>query len=297
MIAEFAEHRTLPVDGGNVAYRCAGRARGRDRGHDRVLVLAHGFLGSSLSWAHVVERLSQTRRILAIDLPGHGATCLQPDPSYYSMGAASHALAQILTAENVSSFDLWGYSMGGRFALAHSLDSPHKPDRVVLESTSAGIENETLRATRCALDEERAVTLERDGIQAFVDSWETLPLFASQTHAAPALLAAQRRIRLATKPQGAASSLRAMGTGTTPSCLGQLATLGMPTLLICGSLDEKFRAAAGAMATELLNGQQVIIDEAGHNVHLERPDHIVEVVEAFLRNPIDPSSESGRRKS
>lgn len=43
-------------------------------GAGRPLVLLHGFTGSTRSWQHVIPELAPHRRVIAIDLPGHGRT-------------------------------------------------------------------------------------------------------------------------------------------------------------------------------------------------------------------------------
>jgi pimeloyl-ACP methyl ester carboxylesterase len=57
----------------------------------------------------------------------------------------------------------------------------------------------------------------------------------------------------------------------------------MPTLLIAGDLDAKYRGLAGQMLAELPNARAAIVPGAGHTVHLEQPRAFVENVLEFLR--------------
>ncbi|MER2171883.1 MAG: alpha/beta fold hydrolase, partial [Psychrobacillus psychrodurans] len=48
----------------NIAYK--------EEGTGEVLLLIHGFCGSSGYWGEVIPMLSEKYRVIAIDLPGHG---------------------------------------------------------------------------------------------------------------------------------------------------------------------------------------------------------------------------------
>lgn len=270
----FLETQHLTIANHAVSYRAAGRGP--------VLVLAHGFLGSSVSWSQVVFAMARKRRIIALDLPGHGESWFEPTPEGHSMQEASDALSELLRIENIEGYDLWGYSMGGRFALYHALLGKHPPRRLVLESASAGIQDEGERKARAASDEALAKQIESDGMNSFVEQWEALPLFASQQLAAPQRLASQRQIRRSTRPEGAALSLRGMGTGTQAPCQALLGDLRAHTLVVSGALDAKFSEIASGLASGLRHALAIEVPGAGHNVHLEQTATMTKLVEAFL---------------
>ncbi|MGX7927774.1 alpha/beta fold hydrolase, partial [Tsuneonella sp. HG094] len=50
-----------------------------ERGTGRKLLLVHGLGGSSRSWSTVIDALSAERTVIAVDLPGHGATPAEHD--------------------------------------------------------------------------------------------------------------------------------------------------------------------------------------------------------------------------
>ena len=49
------------------------------RGAGPKLLLIHGLGGSWQSWSSILDGLSASRTVIAIDLPGHGATPAEPD--------------------------------------------------------------------------------------------------------------------------------------------------------------------------------------------------------------------------
>jgi 2-succinyl-6-hydroxy-2,4-cyclohexadiene-1-carboxylate synthase len=245
----------------------------RRSGSGDPLLMLHGFTGSGRIWDGFQFPGFQT---VAVDLLGHGDTDAPADPARYRIERAAADLADML---NESAFVL-GYSMGGRLALYFAL---HYPDRVrglILESASPGLQSEQERDARAASDFALADSIERDGVAAFVDQWERLPLFATQTRDQCAML---RPIRLAQRPHGLANSLRGMGTGVQPSLWGRLHAIAIPILILTGSLDAKYCTIGERMASLLPRAQQVIISDGGHTPHLEQRDAFGAAVQSFLR--------------
>ncbi|MEL7236954.1 MAG: alpha/beta fold hydrolase, partial [Chloroflexota bacterium] len=50
-------------------------------GEGDLLVLLHGFTGSSVNWQQHADAFSRRYRVLTIDLPGHGKTDSPDDPA------------------------------------------------------------------------------------------------------------------------------------------------------------------------------------------------------------------------
>lgn len=248
------------------------------------LVLLHGFTGSTETWAPLRAPLGAAHFTIAVDLPGHGRSTAPREPSRYGLDRLTGDLARALDTLGVERVALLGYSMGGRAAMRVALHHPDRVAALVLESASPGIADPVRRAERLAADAELADSIERDGMRAFVERWERLPLWESQrsmSDAARALLRAQRE---GNQPGGLANSLRGAGAGTDDSVLDRLATLHAPTLLLAGALDAPYVALARLMEHSLPHPRVAIVPDAGHAVHLERPEAYVAAVMAFLGN-------------
>jgi len=260
-----------------------------------TLVLLHGFTGSAASWgSHLDAFAASNMRVVAFDLHGHGQSDAPPDAQRYSM---EHCQADILAAlrelgVGANEAALLGYSMGGRIALYLALTGYFRA--LILESASPGLASADEREARLASDEVLAASIERDGVAAFVERWEHLPLFASQ-HALPArrreALHAQR---LCNSTMGLANSLRGVGLGAQPALHNRLAALDMPVLLISGELDQKFRVIAEQMAHLLPHVQWQSVQGAGHAVHLEQPAVFDDLVIAFSNECISNAVEADK---
>ena len=128
-------------------------------------------------------------------------------------------------------------------------------------------------------DHDLADNIEARGITWFVDYWERLPLWASQSDEQ---IEGQRSQRLANNPLGLANCLRAMGTGAQPNLWGALASLTLPACLVVGERDAKFRQINQAMRAAMPKTRMSIIPAAGHNCHLENPAAFCRELRSFI---------------
>ena len=95
---------------------------GIDRGQGRPLVLLHGLGMRHTAWAPVLDTLAASRRVIALDVPGFGATPPLPSDTAPTLGALATALRAELRARSVDApVDIAGNSMGGGIALALAL--------------------------------------------------------------------------------------------------------------------------------------------------------------------------------
>ncbi len=252
-------------------------------GTGRPLLLLHGFTGSAATWTPLIDALPPHFRAIAPDLIGHSLSDSPPDAERYRMERCVADLLALLDTLEVERADLLGYSMGGRVALHLASAAPERVGMLMLESSSPGIADAAERHARIAADEALADLIAREGLAAFVERWERLPLFASQAALPEATRARSHAQRLRNDPLGLANSLRGMGTGQQESLWDRLAGLDVPTLLIVGELDTKYRALAAEMRALLPNARAMIVPDVGHAVHLEQPQVFAKNVLEFLR--------------
>jgi 2-succinyl-6-hydroxy-2,4-cyclohexadiene-1-carboxylate synthase len=231
-------------------------------------VLAHGFTQTARSWRPFERALQQriaSAETVAVDLPGHGDAAVPPASGLWE--SASHLVSVGGRGTYI------GYSMGGRVSLHAALAHPDAVRSLVLVGATAGIDDHDERAERRAADERLAERLESIGVEAFVDDWLANPLFAG-LDATTSL----RTDRLRNTAAGLAASLRATGTGVQEPLWSRLGEIGVPALVMAGEYDEKFRALGVRLAAALPQATFVVIEGAGHSVHLEQPDATAEAV-------------------
>ncbi len=237
---------------------------------DKRLTMLHGFTQTGACFGPLAEALALHRRVLTPDLPGHGTA--SRSARLDCSGAADEL------AERCGRGDWLGYSLGGRIALHVALRHPGVVERLVLLSTTAGIDDPAARAARAALDRRRADHVQALGVQRFLAEWLAMDMFSALEPWAR--FADERALNTSA---GLAGSLRSCGTGSMAPLWDRLAELDMPVLLLVGSLDEPYIEAARRIAAAVgPKAQLEIVAGAHHAVHLEDSATVTRIIESFL---------------
>ena len=85
------------------------------RGAGRKLLLIHGLGGSWQSWSTILDALSAERTVIAIDLPGHGATPAEADSGTFN--GLVDSVQRYIADNGLTGIDVVGSSMGARIVL------------------------------------------------------------------------------------------------------------------------------------------------------------------------------------
>lgn len=238
-------------------------------------LLIHGFTGAPLAWARVVERLQRPAH--CPQLGGHAGLV----PTARSFVEEVDRIAAWTLERTASPVHLAGYSLGGRIALGLLVRHPSLISSATIIGAHPGLEPDQ-RSARVDQDESWAAMLEHQGLPAFLDAWEKLPLWSTQGTVDPAIAEEQRRWRRSHDATGLAWALRTLGLGRMPSWREHLPRIDQPTTFIAGDADPKFSLLAESMAGLTRCGRFLSFPRCGHNVVLEQPD----ALGTFLREAI-----------
>ncbi len=246
----------------------------------RPLILLHGFMGRKEDWTEIIDVLKFSRRCIAIDLPGHGDTKVNAENSLYKIENTADGIIEFADNLGIDTFDLLGYSMGGRLALYIAVHYPQRVNRLILESSSPGLKTHKERENRRNDDQllcEKIINLE---MSDFIGQWYDKPFFRSikQNDGYEGL----KKRRMLNDKTGLVKSLKFMGTGFQPSLWAEWESLGIETLLITGEYDRKYLTISNNMRRSNSNARMKIIAGAGHNSHFERSDIFINHVTEFL---------------
>lgn len=246
------------------------------------LLILHGFLGSHQDFLPLLPALSQHFYCIVPDLPGHGKTHTQT--GFYGFEAIAQSLIHFLDALEISQTHLLGYSMGGRLALYLTCHFPNRLTRIALESASPGLKTAEERRERRVRDDAIAHQLETIPFSDFLTQWYANPLFTSlKNHPKAYTTMLQRRQH--NHPMALAHTLRGCSTGRQPSLWPALQTIDKPLLLLTGALDTKFVAINRDMLSHMGTTTQAtftIVENCGHNLHVETPDIYSNTLIEFL---------------
>lgn len=249
-------------------------------GEGPPITVLHGFTQAGRSWREVISKMPAGWKWIVPDLRGHGETQTRHG-SPCSMDACLEDLLALWDDLGVERTHLAGYSMGGRLALHVAARRPDRVLSLLTIGAHAGLE-EDAREGRRRGDEGLAERIEKEGIEAFVDYWGALPLFAGLQRRGPSYVAQVRAERLQNHVAGLACSLRGMGAGTMEPVWNDLGQVTFPCTFVAGQQDHGYVASARRLAATVPNGKFEIVPRAGHAVHQERPDAFARLLASHL---------------
>lgn len=249
-----------------------------DRGAGRPVVLLHGWSLAAAAFEPLAADLARDHRVIALDLPGHGASHAAPPLDLPGLAAAVARLAAELGLEDPV---LAGWSMGGQVALAALPLVPRVRALALLSSTPRftsgdgwehGLPAQAVEvlAHRVRRDPARAVARFREG------------LLAPGEEAGPGAAA------LRALPVPAAGALAAgLELLSAADLRASLAAVRAPALVVHGGADPICPPGAGrALAAALARATHVELAGAGHAPVLTRAAEVQAAVRAFLaRHP------------
>jgi pimeloyl-ACP methyl ester carboxylesterase len=116
-----------PVNGIKVYYEIYGEGR--------PIVLLHGaFMTIGTNWGQLIPELSKTRKVIAIELQGHGHTPYSDRKLDFATLASD--VEGVMNHLKVDSADVAGYSMGGEVAYQLAIRSPKRVTKLVIISST-----------------------------------------------------------------------------------------------------------------------------------------------------------------
>lgn len=246
-----------------------------------TLVLLHGFLGSGVVFNKLLPHLKTFCNPITIDLLGHGKTEGAELHYRFSTNEQIADLTKVINEQILSPVFLYGYSMGARLALQLAIARPDLLQGLILESGTFGIEGETERQARQALDASSADQI-IGNFEGFIDTWKDKPLFLSSlsTNQLEEIFEIQKK----QNSIWMANSLLGFGSGTMPCIRDRLNEIVSPTQLIVGAQDLKFTRINQTMNKEIRDSELTIVENSNHRVHLEQPEQCAEILKNFITN-------------
>jgi pimeloyl-ACP methyl ester carboxylesterase len=275
-----ADSQFVEVNGLEVHIKTAGQG-------EPVFVLLHGFGASLYSWHAVMQPFSQLGRVIAYDRPAFGLTerpLSWTGPNPYGPQANTALLLGLLDHFNVQKAILVGNSAGGSAALQFALDHPARVSALVLVDPAVYGGGGAPAWVRPLLGTPQlrhlgplfARQIQARGPQLIQMAWHDPSRITPET---------QAEYR---KPLQVDNWDRALWEFTVaggPRGLAQrLGELNLPVLVITGDDDRIVPTAASVrLAGELPGAKLVVIQNAGHVPHEERPAEFMDAVREFLK--------------
>ncbi|GKQ35759.1 alpha/beta fold hydrolase [Streptomyces sp. A012304] len=246
-----------------------------DKGADTVrppLVLVHGHPFDRSMWNPQIEAFRTTRRVIAPDLRGYGASPVHL--GVVPLSRFAEDIRELLDALAVDTFVLAGLSMGGQIAMECYDRFGDRVRGLVLADTFPTAETPAGKAAR----RRTADRLLAEGMRGYAD--EVLEKMVAP-YADDDVKAHVHRMMTATSPEGAAAAL--LGRAERPDYRALLTRVTVPALVVVGTDDEFTPVSdAEAMHAALPDSELCVIDGAAHMPNLERPREFNAALAKFL---------------
>lgn len=272
----------VEVNGIDVAYVDSG-------GDGPPIVFVHGLSSYMGFWEYQLPHFTEKHRVLALDLPGYGASG-RPDapftPPWYAELVS--AWMDVVDAPNAV---VVGHSMGGQIAMTLAIAHPDKVRALVL-SAPAGFEAFTPGAaawTKSYWTEDRALQASEQEIRATM----TQAVFNHDDAGVERLI--KERVQL-----GRSDAFKGTAVAVSRSVAGmfdypvrdQLGEIHVPTLIVFGTDDRmipnpvfnggRTKTIAEWGHDHIAKSELTLIDGAGHTVHHDAPEAWNQAVDDFL---------------
>lgn len=245
------------------------------------LVFLHGIMGFASNWRSIARQFEDRFQILLYDQRGHGKS-FHPSTGYGASDYASDLLA-IMDALQWDTCSLVGHSMGGRVAVQTASIAPERVEKLVIVDVGPQLDMQSMLTVEEQLNSVPTPFEGRDEAREFFDT-----VFLARYHSD--MLKQFFYANLEEKADGRfdwkfskQAILETLWKARTLDQAGQFAALEMPSLLMRG---ERSTHLPQDMFDEVLeknpNIQGTVIKGAGHWVHAEKPELVLEELGRFL---------------
>jgi pimeloyl-ACP methyl ester carboxylesterase len=240
------------------------------------LVLLRGLGRTVRHWGKLLDLLGDRLRILVLDNRGVGKSSAPLPP--YETGAMAADVASALDHAGIAQSSVFGLSLGGMIAQKLALQFPERVSRLVLGCTRAG--GRTGRATSSAtlLRLTAALALPEPLALAHTASVILAPKFL-ESH--PDVVSEWQRIARE-QPTRRRGYLGQIGAALRHDSSRDLARLRVPTLVVSGDADRMIDVENSRHLARAIPGARLeILSGAGHDLPLERPEELAELLTEF----------------
>lgn len=244
-------------------------------GEGEPLFILHGLFGSLDNWQTLGKILSDTYSVYLIDLRNHGKSPHSNSFSYLEMAAD---LVELIEDERLDKVSLIGHSMGGKTAMTFATEYPHLLEKLIVVDIAPKKypphHNEILEAlyaldltkisSRREADEVMRPKMPVDGTRLF--------LLKNLTREKEGGYSWKMNLDMLSQNIETIIDLTPI---TFP--------IPLPTLFIRGGasnyiVDADFKSIASLFP----NSEIITIENAGHWVHAEKPQELIEIIQEFL---------------
>jgi len=249
--------------------------RGEPRGSAFPVLILHGLFGSLANWRSLARRLASRRRVYSVDLRNHGRS---PHARPHDCRAMAHDCAHFIRVHAGGRVALIGHSMGGRVAMYLALRHAELVERLVVIDASP--KSGAAAEPRRVLDALLALQPERFEDREAVDTVLAATVADAGVRAS-LLMNLERRpdggVRWRIGLEEIAESFDRLGAALPDG------RYDGPGLFVRGGRSDYLPASDEPLVKAAFPAADVVtIADAGHLPHVDTPERLASVIDAFL---------------
>jgi pimeloyl-ACP methyl ester carboxylesterase len=234
-------------------------------GKGAPVVLLHGWGDSSKGWQVFQKELARTYDVVVVDLPGFGGTQM-PEASW-GLDDYTAFVGAFLSKIRVKPFAIIAHSNGGAIAIRGLAGKKFTAEKLILLD-SAGIRNQYLgrkKALRLVAKTGKLLTKPLPGSVKKRLRRKVYQTIGSDMLVVEHLQETFKRV-------------------VTDDVQADAAQLKLSALLVYGADDLATPVQYGRILHSLIDGSQFeVVRDAGHFVHLDKPEQVLKLTQEFLR--------------
>jgi pimeloyl-ACP methyl ester carboxylesterase len=271
--------RTVDVGADRIAYVDLGEG-------DLPVLLLHGLGGNWTAWLETLPAVARDHRVIAIDLPGFGASA--PGSDGISIPGYARTVERFCKRMGLDEVIVAGSSLGGWVAAELTLRAPELVKGLVLIDAAGMVPTraERFRAISMMRGAELGAPLAPKFRAAIASRPRLRNLALKYTVSDPSALAADLvYMALPAAPDpGFGRAFTAARRSWSDAWCDQVTEIECPTLIVWGERDTMLPLRQGREWARRIRGSEFhVIPDAGHLPMLERPVLVNGLLETFLK--------------
>jgi pimeloyl-ACP methyl ester carboxylesterase len=257
----------------------------RDEGNKNdslPLVLIHGTGASLHTWEESVKLLTDSFRVITLDLPAYGLT--GPNPKrIYSQAFYVQFIDEFLKSIHVNKCIIGGNSLGGAIAWNYTYEHPTKVEKLILIDAAGYPMISESKPIAFTLAQIPVLKHMLNYITPrFLAKKSVMNVYDDPTKVTEKVV--DRYFDLFLREGNRQAFVDRMNFSTYPDHLIRLRTIKTPTLIIWGENDKLIPIEnAQKFHADLPNDTLVVLEKTGHVPMEENPNRTVDAIRLFLK--------------
>ncbi len=248
-----------------------------DQGHGSPILFIHGFCETKELWTDFERTLSETNRILSVDLPGFGESERLIEEGMTIEDLAESVL-ELLTSLQIAEIVIIGHSLGGYVALAMIEKQPSICRGLGMFHSTAFADTEEKKNNR----DKTLDFIKRRGVKSFIIAFVPSLFFPDNRERLNSEIASLQEIAMKTSEYTVHQITLAMRNRKDRTHV--LESFSAPVLYIIGKDDLAVPLAMSEKQMDLApNSRGLILENTGHMGMYERSETTLNAIQRFVK--------------